>query len=79
MLDAMREVEARGGVPRGIVDIEEHAPDGAFAELHALGVRGVRINVSPVQHTKPVLRRHCCRASNACTRVAPSSGGSSIS
>ena len=49
MLDAMREVGAGGGVPRGIVDIDEDAPDGAFEELHALGVRGVRINVSPVK------------------------------
>jgi len=48
MLDAMREIEARGGIPRGIVDIDEDAPAGAFAELHALGVRGVRVNVSPV-------------------------------
>ncbi len=49
MLDAMREVAAGGAVPRGIVDIDEHAPDGAFAELHAQGVRGVRVNVSPVK------------------------------
>ena len=49
MLDAMRELAARGGVPRGIVDIDEDAPDGAFDELHAAGVRGVRINVSPVK------------------------------
>ncbi len=49
MLDAMREVAAGGGIPRGIVDIEEHAPAGAFEELHAQGVRGVRINVSPVK------------------------------
>jgi 2-pyrone-4,6-dicarboxylate lactonase len=47
MLDAMKEVgPARC---RGIVDIEEDAPDALLAELDALGVRGVRINVSPVQ------------------------------
>ena len=45
MLDAMREV---GGRCRGIVDIDEHVPDAELARLHALGVRGVRINVSPV-------------------------------
>jgi 2-pyrone-4,6-dicarboxylate lactonase len=46
MLDAMREIgPARC---RGIVDIAEDAPDAHLADLHALGVRGVRINVSPV-------------------------------
>jgi len=49
MLDAMREV----GIARcrGIVDVDENAPDSLLAEMDALGVRGVRINVSPV---KPV-------------------------
>ena len=47
MLDAMREV----GVARcrGIVDVHEDAPDALLAEMHKLGVRGVRINVSPVK------------------------------
>jgi 2-pyrone-4,6-dicarboxylate lactonase len=45
MLDAMREVGAKC---RGIVDIDENVPDAELARLHALGVRGVRINVSPV-------------------------------
>jgi predicted TIM-barrel fold metal-dependent hydrolase len=46
MLDAMREI---GPVRcRGIVDIDEHASDAELAELQALGVRGVRINVSPI-------------------------------
>ena len=46
MLDAMREV---GDRCRGIVDIDEDVPDAELARLHALGVRGVRINVSPVK------------------------------
>ena len=46
MLDAMREAGARC---RGIADIDENAPDAELARLHAAGVRGVRINVSPVQ------------------------------
>ncbi|MDO8597212.1 MAG: amidohydrolase family protein, partial [Sulfuricaulis sp.] len=46
MLDAMREV---GPVCRGIVDIDEYAPDAELTRLHAAGVRGVRINVSPVK------------------------------
>ena len=45
MLDAMREMGARC---RGIVDIDEDAPDSLLAEMNALGVRGVRINVSPI-------------------------------
>ncbi|WP_270938209.1 amidohydrolase family protein [Falsiroseomonas oryzae] len=51
MLDAMREVgPARC---RGIVDVEEDAPDALLAEMHALGVRGVRINHSPVKPAQP--------------------------
>jgi 2-pyrone-4,6-dicarboxylate lactonase len=47
MLDAMREVGPKDC--RGIVDIDENAPDAELARLHALGVRGVRINVPPVK------------------------------
>lgn len=47
MLDAMHEVGA--GKCRGIVDIDEDAPDAELARLHELGVRGVRINLSPVK------------------------------
>jgi 2-pyrone-4,6-dicarboxylate lactonase len=47
MLDAMREVGTKDC--RGIVDIDENAPDAELARLHALGVRGVRINVPPVK------------------------------
>ncbi len=46
MLDAMREV---GTSCRGIVDIDEHISDGELYRLHALGVRGIRINVSPIK------------------------------
>jgi 2-pyrone-4,6-dicarboxylate lactonase len=46
MLDAMRIV----GTPcRGIVDVEETIPDSEMARLDDAGVRGVRINVSPVK------------------------------
>jgi 2-pyrone-4,6-dicarboxylate lactonase len=50
MLDAMREV---GTACRGIVDIDEHAPDAELARLHAAGVRGIRVNVSPVKPHEP--------------------------
>jgi len=46
MLDGMREIVSRC---RGIVDIDEHLPDAEFAKLNDAGVRGVRINVSPVR------------------------------
>lgn len=46
MLDAMREV---GTKCRGIVDVDENIADAQLEKLNAAGVRGVRINVSPVQ------------------------------
>jgi 2-pyrone-4,6-dicarboxylate lactonase len=51
MLDAMGEV----GIARcrGIVDVDENAPDALLAEMHGRGVRGVRINVSPVKPPAP--------------------------
>jgi 2-pyrone-4,6-dicarboxylate lactonase len=47
MLDAMREAGAQQC--RGIVDIDENEPDAEVERLSALGVRGVRINLSPVK------------------------------
>jgi len=47
MLDAMREVGTQNC--RGIVDIDENAPDAELERLHQAGVRGVRINVPPVK------------------------------
>jgi 2-pyrone-4,6-dicarboxylate lactonase len=53
MLDAMHEVgPARC---RGIVDVDENAPDALLAELDGIGVRGVRVNVSPVAPLAPGL------------------------
>ncbi|MPZ55183.1 MAG: amidohydrolase family protein [Rhizobiales bacterium] len=51
MLDAMREI----GIAfcRGIVDVDENAPDALLAEMDKLGVCGVRINVSPVKAPAP--------------------------
>jgi len=51
MLDAMREIGI--GRCRGIVDLDENAPDAILAEMNARGVRGVRINVSPVKPREP--------------------------
>jgi predicted TIM-barrel fold metal-dependent hydrolase len=50
MLDAMREVGTRC---RGIVDVDEDAPDALLAEMDRIGVRGVRINVAPVKPPEP--------------------------
>jgi len=47
MLEAMRGIGTKNS--RGIVDIDENAPDAELERLNALGVRGVRINVPPVK------------------------------
>src|SRR5262249_30547047 len=51
MLDAMRKIGLKRC--RGIVDVDENAPDSLLAEMNALGVRGVRVNVSPVKPSEP--------------------------
>ncbi|HTU56561.1 MAG TPA: amidohydrolase family protein [Acetobacteraceae bacterium] len=54
MLDAMRQV----GIHRcrGIVDLDESRTDPeTLAAWHALGVRGIRVNVSPVRKPEPGL------------------------
>jgi predicted TIM-barrel fold metal-dependent hydrolase len=48
MVDAMKAIKDTGARCRGIVDVDENAPDAELARLHAIGVRGVRINVSPI-------------------------------
>lgn len=55
MLDAMREVGTADC--RGIVDIDEDAPDSMLAEMDKLGVRGVRINYSPIHPFEPGLSK----------------------
>jgi len=46
MLDAMRQMPR--DICRGIVDLEDSTPDAVLDNMHALGVRGLRINVSPI-------------------------------
>ena len=46
MIDAMKAVGTAHC--RGIVDIDENAPDALLDEYNQLGVRGVRINYSPI-------------------------------
>ena len=48
MLDTMRQIDPN--IRRGIVDIDETTiSDAALDELDELGVRGIRVNVSPVR------------------------------
>jgi predicted TIM-barrel fold metal-dependent hydrolase len=48
MFDAMRQIEP--SIRRGIVDLDEtSATDRQLAEWNALGVRGIRVNISPVR------------------------------
>src|SRR6185312_10188305 len=48
MLDAMRALDP--AVRRGIVDLDENKTgDSQLVELDALGIRGIRVNVSPVR------------------------------
>jgi 2-pyrone-4,6-dicarboxylate lactonase len=48
MLDSMRELDP--AVRRGIIDLDEHnTSDSELAELDAAGVRGIRVNISPIR------------------------------
>ncbi|MGH6683375.1 MAG: amidohydrolase family protein [Pseudolabrys sp.] len=48
MLDAMRELDP--AIRRGIIDLDERKiADRELAELDALGVRGIRVNISPIR------------------------------
>jgi 2-pyrone-4,6-dicarboxylate lactonase len=51
MLDAMRSVGPQRC--RGIVEVDENIPDAELERMHALGVRGVRINVNPTKPPEP--------------------------
>jgi predicted TIM-barrel fold metal-dependent hydrolase len=48
MLDAMRELDP--AIRRGIIDLDEnHTSDGELDEWDAAGVRGIRVNISPIR------------------------------
>ena len=51
MLDAMREIGT--AQCRGIVDVDENAPDAELEAMHRAGVRGVRVNVNPIKPQEP--------------------------
>jgi predicted TIM-barrel fold metal-dependent hydrolase len=48
MLDAMRQLDSP--IRRGIIDLDETTvTDNELSELDALGVRGIRVNISPIR------------------------------
>ncbi|HEX9397824.1 MAG TPA: amidohydrolase family protein [Burkholderiales bacterium] len=57
LLDAMKAMKDMGASCRGIVDVDEDAPEAELARLDALGVRGVRVNVSPIHPPEAGLAR----------------------
>lgn len=54
MLDAMRVI---GANCRGIVDVDENAPDAELERMNQAGVRGVRVNVNPIKPPEPGFSR----------------------
>lgn len=56
MLDAMRQMDP--SLRRAIVDVDEHISDAELATMNDLGVRGIRINVSPVHPFENGLLEH---------------------
>jgi hypothetical protein len=64
---------------RGIVDVDENARDSQLAAMHALGVRGVARNVSPIHPPEAGLAQKLLPRSSGWRRAAPSSAGISTS
>ena len=56
MFDAMRQMDP--SLRRAIVDVNEHIADADLANMNDLGVRGIRINVSPVHPYEEGLLEH---------------------
>src|SRR6202023_2502533 len=69
MFDAMDEIDP--AVRRAIVDLDEtNAEDAELGRWHAKGVRGVRINISPIRQPEPglsaALRPKITRSADIC-------------
>ena len=70
MLEAMERVEPV--LRRGIAGLDPSIGEAELRKLHDLGVRGVRINVSPVQKFEPGLSERVIDEANAMAkRIAP--------
>ncbi len=69
MFDAMRQMAP--SLRRAIVDVDEHISDAELATMNELGVRGIRINVSPVHpHEEGLLERMLARIHRLDARCA---------
>ena len=69
LLDA---IQMCGGTARGIVDIDENAPDAELARLAAAGVVGVRFNLGPPNRPREagLLEKHLARLQRLDARCA---------
>jgi 2-pyrone-4,6-dicarboxylate lactonase len=72
LLDAMAELDP--AVRRGIVHLDEtNTPDADLARWHDQGVRGVRINISPIRKPEPgladALRPKIARTADVCREL----------
>jgi 2-pyrone-4,6-dicarboxylate lactonase len=73
MLDAMRQLDP--AIRRGIVDLDEaRTTDKELSDLDALGVRGIRVNVSPIRKPEAGLaasmRPRILRLAKICAELA---------
>lgn len=69
LLDA---IQLCGGRARGIVDIDEHAPDAELVRLAAAGVVGVRFNLGPPNRPREsgLMEKHLARLQRLDARCA---------
>lgn len=73
MLDAMRQLDPT--IRRGIIDLDEtKTSDNELSELDALGVRGIRVNISPIRKPESGLaasmRPRILRLARICAELA---------
>ena len=69
LLDA---IQLCGGKARGIVDIDEHAPDAELARLNSAGVVGIRFNLGPPNRPREtgLMEKHLARLQRLDARCA---------
>ena len=61
-LDAIRRLGANA---RGVAVIDESTPDAALDEMHAAGIRGIRVNLETIRQADPVVARERLQAAIA--------------
>ena len=72
MLDAMRQLDPT--IRRGIIDLDENnTSDRELADLNATGVRGIRVNISPIRKPEAglsdAMRPRIARLAKICTEL----------